>query len=77
MFLKTLDKKQKFNLKNLNLIWKNQLAIRFTWQNEPECMRNMIGSQTRKSEMPKDKIGFLRGAAASEVGGAALKKFLS
>ena len=37
----------------------------------------MTGSQTRKSEMPKDEIGFLRGAAASEVGGAALeKKFL-
>ena len=35
MFLKTLDKKQKFNLKNLKLIWKNWLAIRFTWQNEP------------------------------------------
>ena len=35
MFLKTLDKKQRFYLKNLKLIAKNRLAIRFTWQNEP------------------------------------------
>ena len=35
MFLKNLDKKQKFNLKNLKLIWKNGLGHRFTWQNEP------------------------------------------
>ena len=34
MFLKTLDKKPKFNLKNVNGILKNLLALRFAWQNE-------------------------------------------
>ena len=38
MFLKTLDKKQKNNLKNLNEILKSWLALRFTWQNEPYYM---------------------------------------
>ena len=32
MFLKTLDEKQKNNLKNLNGILKKILALRFTWQ---------------------------------------------
>ena len=35
MFLKALDEKQKYNLKNMKLILKNRLALRFTWQNEP------------------------------------------
>ena len=35
MSLKTLDEKEKFNFGNLKLILTNQLALRFTWQNEP------------------------------------------
>ena len=33
----------------------------------------MAGSQSRKSQLPKEQIGFLRGATASEGGRAALK----
>ena len=43
MFLKTLDKKQKFSLKNLNLFLKNKLALRFTWQMN-------LNSEVRNSE---------------------------
>ena len=35
MILKTLEEKQKFNLKILNLILNNRMAQRFTWQYEP------------------------------------------
>ena len=36
------------------------------------CMTDMAGSRSRKSQLPKEQIGFLKGAIASEEG-AALK----
>ena len=39
-------------------------------------MRDMAGSRSRKSQLLKEKIGFLRGAAASEGGGATFKNNL-
>ena len=62
------------------------LVIQFAGGKEPElirsvlklllCARGMAGSRSRKSKLPKEQIGFLRGATASEGGRAALNFFL-
>ena len=50
MFLKTLDEKQKNNLKNLNGILKNLSALRFTWQKGPWFMNPKWGKIEEKKE---------------------------
>ena len=40
------------------------------------CTRDMADSRNQKSQLMKGQIGFLRGATASEGGGAALNSVL-